>query len=193
MDQPPMNLQDAVMIWGDNAERPLHVGGYMVCSPPPGSGLGYVSELLARLRAYPINAAPWNYRLADSSPGGGGSLLPCWQTVRTADSQHHIRHHVLPRPGGAPELAALLSQLHSQRLDMTRPLWEYHLIEGFGRRFVIYQKVHHALADGSSGMQAFIRGTSDRPGAVVRPIWSIPGGRANRIATQAGGTGRSGS
>jgi diacylglycerol O-acyltransferase len=167
------------MIWGDSAERPLHVGGYMICSPPAGSRAGYVTRLVESLQGQPINAPPWNYRLADSS-APGRPLLPCWETVREADPQHHIRHHVLPGSGGGPDLAALISQLHSQRLDMSKPLWEYHLIEGRGPRFVIYQKVHHALADGSSGLQSFIRGTSDRPGARVRPVWSSRSQRASR-------------
>jgi diacylglycerol O-acyltransferase / wax synthase len=174
-----MNLQDAVMIWGDSAERPLHVGGYMVCSPPEGSRAGYVRGLVESLRKQPINAPPWNYRLADAS-APGRALLPGWETVCDADTQHHIRHHVLPSRGGERELAALISHLHSQRLDMSRPLWEYHLIEGFGPRFVIYQKVHHALVDGFAGLHSFMRGTSDQPGARVRPAWSIRVGRASR-------------
>ena len=47
----------------------------------------------------------------------------------------------------------LISRLHSNPMDIDRPLWEIHLIEGLhGGRFAMYGKLHHSLADGVSGV-----------------------------------------
>src|SRR5208337_3656021 len=48
---------------------------------------------------------------------------------------------------------ALIAQLHAVPLDRSRPLWEYHFIEGLeGGAFAVYVKVHHSAMDGVAGM-----------------------------------------
>jgi len=46
------------------------------------------------------------------------------------DLSYHVRHSALPDPGGERELGELVSHLHSQLLDRSRPLWTCHVIEG---------------------------------------------------------------
>src|SRR5208282_4778299 len=47
----------------------------------------------------------------------------------------------------------LVAQLHAVPLDHSRPLWEYHFIEGLeGDAFAVYIKVHHSAMDGVAGM-----------------------------------------
>ncbi|MGH3826529.1 MAG: wax ester/triacylglycerol synthase family O-acyltransferase [Pseudonocardiaceae bacterium] len=61
----------------------------------------------------------------------------------------HLRHAVLPEPGGPAELDAACAQLASQRLDRGRPLWRITLIDGLadGRQAMALE-IHHALMDG---------------------------------------------
>jgi diacylglycerol O-acyltransferase len=41
----------------------------------------------------------------------------------------------------------------AQQLDRNRPLWEIWVVEGLDRdRFAIISKIHHAMIDGSSGV-----------------------------------------
>lgn len=65
------------------------------------------------------------------------------------DLAQHVRHAVLPQPGGQPELDAACAQLASQRLDRDRPLWRITLIDRLtdGRQALVLE-VHHALMDG---------------------------------------------
>lgn len=171
-----MSLQDAGMIWAASRERPMHVGGFIVLRMPRGAREDYVCRLVRSLKRHPITATPWNYRLGRHASG----LIPVWEAVKGADPAAHVVHHALPFPRRATELAALVARLHSQPLDMSRPPWEYHVIEGLtGRRFAIYLKVHHALFDGASGIRAFVQGVSEDPAAAVRPVWTSPRRRLN--------------
>jgi WS/DGAT/MGAT family acyltransferase len=75
------------------------------------------------------------------------------------------------------ELCDLVSQLHSGRLDLNRPLWQFHLIEGLSHgRFAIYMKTHHALADGVSAMRLLQQTVSADPDQRDMPaLWEVPG------------------
>jgi WS/DGAT/MGAT family acyltransferase len=92
------------------------------------------------------------------------------------DIEYHFRHSALPEPGGERELGVMVSRLHSHPLDPSRPLWEFHLIEGLENgRFAFYVKVHHALVDNVNGIPMLLDMLSD--GARKRgmpPLWARP-------------------
>jgi WS/DGAT/MGAT family acyltransferase len=57
-------------------------------------------------------------------------------------------------------------------MDMDRPLWEVHLIEGLhGGRFAMYGKMHHSLADGVSGV-GLVNFPEDPTETRTPPIWA---------------------
>jgi WS/DGAT/MGAT family acyltransferase len=171
MERIPLGMQDAQMIMGDSYNVPMHVGGFNVYALPANGPADFVGRLVTELRNQPIANAPWNYRLAKQG-AVRSKLRPAWEIAKNEDVDYHVAHHALPAPGGERELGELLSRLHSQPLDMTRPLWEFHVVEGYsGGRFVIYQKIHHALFDGSTGMKAFSAMNSESPDAPVLAPW----------------------
>jgi len=62
-------------------------------------------------------------------------------------SRHLIRAHV-PSPGDEAALQSYVeSQMH-RPLDRAHPLWEMHLLDGFGTGSAVVCRFHHALADG---------------------------------------------
>jgi diacylglycerol O-acyltransferase len=68
-------------------------------------------------------------------------------------------------PGGHRELDAAIGEIASTALDRSRPLWEFHFVEGLADdRFAIIGKVHHALADGVASANLMAVGL-DLPGA----------------------------
>ena len=88
------------------------------------------------------------------------------------DLDYHLRHSALPYPGGERELGILVSRLHSNPMDMDRPLWEIHLIEGLhGGRFALYGKLHHSLADGVSGV-GLLNFSENPKSSRTPPIWA---------------------
>jgi hypothetical protein len=84
------------------------------------------------------------------------------------------------RAAGRARAARLAGRLFGEPLDRDRPLWEIHLVDGLGAgRFALVAKIHHALADGVSGVDiaALLLDVEpcapDEPAAGRRP-WSAP-------------------
>jgi WS/DGAT/MGAT family acyltransferase len=77
---------------------------------------------------------------------------PVWVDHPGTEISWHVRRTALPKPGGPAELHRLIARVMSQRMDRTRPLWEYWVVEGLSDdRWAIIQKVHHCMVDGVSG------------------------------------------
>ena len=72
------------------------------------------------------------------------------------DIDRHVLRVALPTPGTPAQFDALVSDFFSRTLTPNRPLWQLLVIEGLeDGRAAIALKVHHALADGVSGAEAF--------------------------------------
>src|SRR5207244_622685 len=74
------------------------------------------------------------------------------------DLARHVRHAVLPEPGGEGELDALCARLAEQRLDRGRPLWRVTLVDGLasGRQAIVLE-IHHALMAGFAPLATLAR------------------------------------
>jgi len=164
-----LSLQDELFLRAETRETPVHVGGLQIFRIPPRAPAHFVSTLAGRLRSHPVSVAPLNYRLAG---GINGKVMPSWEVDPDVDVDYHFRRSALPSPGGEKELGMLVSRLHSTPMDLTRPLWEYHLIEGLsGNRFATYTKLHHAMFDGAAGMR-LINLSARRSTSKVPPFWA---------------------
>jgi WS/DGAT/MGAT family acyltransferase len=164
-----LSALDNVFLLAETRNTPVHVAGLQIFSIPGGAPPHFVSKLFAKLRGFPVSASPLNYRL---SRGLTGKLMPSWEVIDDADLDYHVRHLALPYPGGERELGVLVSRLHSNPMDLTRPLWEFHLIEGLaGNRFAIYCKLHHALVDGINSVK-LLSLSNDRADSFVPPFWA---------------------
>ena len=153
---------DAAWLMLESRDTPMHVGGLFEFTLPPGAGEGFLAETLEKMRQERNVPPPWNLKLVDGPVVG--HRLPLMREDRDVDLDYHVRHSALPYPGGQRELGILVSRLHSHQLDMHRPLWELHLIEGLeGDRFAIYIKMHHSLIDGVSGIRMLLRTLSTDP------------------------------
>ena len=79
-------------------------------------------------------------------------LRPMWVDDDHFEIGHHVRHAVVPAPGGKRQVRELAARLFATRLDRARPLWEAWLLEGLkGGRWAILSKVHHCVVDGIGG------------------------------------------
>lgn len=136
---------DATFLRMETTRTPMHVGALMTFRLPDDSPPDFVQKLTTKMREKPFMPEPFGFRLADTK---FSSLAPAWVEAEI-DIDYHLRHSALPYPGGELELGRLVERLHSHPLDLTRPLWECHLIEGLeNRRFAMYFKAHHCAIDG---------------------------------------------
>src|SRR5579859_3468346 len=179
---------DAAWLLLESRDTPMHVGGLLEFTRPHDAPADYLKRELVRMRATRTLPEPWNLRPLELPLVG--AALPLLQTVRDVDLDHHVRHSALPAPGGQRELGVLVSRLHSHQLDMHRPLWEVHLIEGLEHdRFAIYTKMHHSLIDGVSAMRMTLRALSTDPRERDTPaFWAVgPGSTHGERPREDGG------
>jgi diacylglycerol O-acyltransferase len=115
--------------------------------------------------AYP----PFNQRLQRR----GGMWF--WDEDREFDVESHFYHLALPKPGRIRELLALVSKLHGNLMDRTKPLWETYLIDGLeDGRVALYSKIHHALVDGVAANRMLMRQMSESPDdRSLTPLWAM--------------------
>ena len=71
-----------------------------------------------------------------------------WEDDPDFDIASHVHAQALPRPGNKAQLEALASDLASTPLDFSRPLWQYHVVEGYNGGSAIILRIHHCYADG---------------------------------------------
>jgi WS/DGAT/MGAT family acyltransferase len=127
-----------------------HVASLTIYDPsgaPGGAGVDAARQLILER----INQlAPFRRRLVEVPLGLD---LPYWIEDPSFDLDFHVRHHAVPPPGNAHQLAEVVSRIHARPLDRSRPLWELYVIEGVdeGRRIAQLTKVHHAAIDGAAG------------------------------------------
>ncbi|HET8705010.1 MAG TPA: wax ester/triacylglycerol synthase family O-acyltransferase [Pseudomonadales bacterium] len=166
-----LSAVDATFLQLESPRTPMHVGGLMVFSLPEDAPQDYLRKLFEKIRSAPVTTYPFNCRI---QPGTLLNPLPSWEKVDNIDIDYHVRHSALPYPGGERELGVLVARLHSHPIDMTRPLWEFHLIEGLeNRRFAMYLKAHHSAIDGLGAMRLIKKWLSDNPNAQTTPApWS---------------------
>ncbi len=92
---------------------------------------------------------------------------PVWELDRRFELSAHLRRVALPAPGGDGELRELVSSLMSTPLDYSKPLWQIHLIEGYGDGCAVVVRIHHAVADGMALMHV-LGSLTDRNAAGLR-------------------------
>ncbi|CBL45038.1 Conserved hypothetical protein [gamma proteobacterium HdN1] len=164
-----LNPLDSTFLHMDALRTPMHVGSLMTFHLPKNAPPDYVRKLVAKMREKPFMPKPFDCQLAH---GGLSSVAPAWVPAKI-DMDYHLRHSALPFPGGERELGMLIERLHSNPLDMTRPLWECHLIEGLeGNRFAMYFKAHHCAIDGMGAVRMLLQWLSKDP-TDMRGIASI--------------------
>ncbi len=111
---------------------------------------------------------------------------PVWVDDPYFDLGYHIRRVTLPEPGEYRQLADVMADVMSQRLDRGHPLWEYWVVDGLARdRWALISKVHHCMIDGIGGadlyrvlMEAPSPAAQDTPG-------NLPAGEPSAIALAA--------
>jgi len=172
-----MGMAEASWLMLETKNRPMHVASLLIYSLPKGAPKDYLSALVSELRETTEFADPFNRKLFYPELRSLLTTIPFWGEDHDLDLEYHVRHLALPEPGGERELGILISRLHSNPMDLSRPLWEYHVIEGLeDNRFAVYFRMHHSIVDGMSSIEMMQRSMSTDPKEISTPaIWSADG------------------
>jgi hypothetical protein len=122
---------------------------------------------------------------------------PHWERDPHFDLRSHLHHIRLPEPGGSQVFEDFISDLMSQRLDPSRPLWQAYVVDDAPGGTAIVSRLHHCLADGVALMRVLLgmcdAETQAEPQRVGKTVAHTPldfKGLARRTATYAATLGR---
>ena len=99
-----------------------------------------------------------------------------WEDDRNFDLKHHLKRVRLTgkhgRSAGKKELEAYVSEMASEGLDFTKPLWQFQLIENYhGNGCALLTRIHHCYADGIALISVMLSLTADTADAsIAKPI-----------------------
>src|SRR6202171_3840586 len=169
-------LDSAFLHLESNSTAHMHVASVMLFEGKGPSQQELIDHVLSRLHLVPR----YRQRLAYVPLGQG---RPVWTDDPHFNPHYHIRQTALPRPADDAALKRLAGRLFSQRLDRSKPLWEFWLVQRLaGGRFALIAKTHHALVDGVSGVDVtpVLFDAEPEPAALPRkrPSWTarpLPG------------------
>jgi diacylglycerol O-acyltransferase / wax synthase len=161
--------QDMLFLYGETPSSMMHVAALMPFTPPADAPPSYLRQMFEDTRGLEV-VSPWNLKL--SHPRMLRRPDQSWVVDDKFDIDYHVRRSALASPGDERELGILVSRLHSQNIDFTRPPWELHFIEGLeDGRFAIYMKIHHSLVDGYTGNKILERSMSTDPSLRDQPLF----------------------
>ncbi len=139
-----LSVLDLAFFLTETEGSPKHVAGLMLCKKPRGSAPNFARKLVEELKTRDQLTEPFNLVIQFLGLKG-----PHWKLSESFDIDEHVFYHKPKKSISWLEVQDFVARLHEPVMDRTKPLWEYHLIDGIeGGRFAIYTKVHHAYADG---------------------------------------------
>src|SRR5262245_43062674 len=166
---------DAAFLFLETPRTPMHIGGIAIYDPStaPNAFVRF-KDILNFIESRLHLAKSFRRKLANVPL----SLdFPYWVDDPDFDLEFHVRHIALPQPGDWRQLCIQAARLHSRPVDLSKPLWEFTVIEGLNNvpgvpkgSYAIVSKIHHAAIDGVSGVDiANATHSLDREGTISPP------------------------
>lgn len=148
---------DASFVALETRTSPMHIGSLLIYNPEtaPGGFVRYKDILrffesrmqLSKTMRQKLVRVPFDLD------------YPYWVEDKDFDLEYHVRHLALPKPGDWRQLCIQAARIFARPLDLTRPPWEFTIIEGIDNvpgvapgSYAMVTKVHHAAIDGMSGI-----------------------------------------
>ncbi len=165
-----LSVLDLAFFLTETEGSPKHVAGLMLCKKPKGSPPDFARKLVEELKTHDQLTEPFNLVIQFLGLKG-----PHWKLSESFDIDEHVFYHKPKKSSSWLAVLDFVSRLHEPVMDRTKPLWEYHLIDGIeGGRFAVYTKVHHAYADGVMMARWVSDSLSASPDDMnLNPAWTL--------------------
>jgi diacylglycerol O-acyltransferase len=104
---------------------------------------------------------------------------PHWEEDPHFDLDLHLHRAALPAPGDRAALQELVADLMATPLDRSKPLWQFHFVDGYGGGAAIVARLHHCIADGVALARVLLSLTDEEPDVGIAPSEKrkVDGGR----------------
>lgn len=170
---------DASFVALETRNSPMHIGSILIYNPATAPG-GFVrfKDILRFMESRMQLSRTMRQRLVRVP---FDLDYPYWIEDPDFDLEYHVRHLALPKPGDWRQLCIQAARIFARPLDLTRPPWEFTVIEGLDNvpgvapgSYAMVTKVHHAAIDGMSGidlMEALHTLAPDAPPPATPDDW----------------------
>ena len=152
-----LSAQDASFLFMESSATPMHVGSLAIYDPSTADPEVLSEEHYRRFQEERLHLWAASRRRLVSVPFNAD--YPYWIEDEDFELDYHLRRIGLPRPGDWAELLKMAARIFERPLDLSKPLWEFYIIEGLDHlegipkgSFAVLSKTHHAAVDGASGM-----------------------------------------
>lgn len=155
----------------ESDDNPKHVACVQLLEMPTDADpKNYVVNLHSEFRQFTRATSPFNCSV-NTFLGYPTGFKP----AKTINVEYHVQLHRVDDITDRQALDELVAQIHDQRLDQDKPLWQYHfLYDGKSNTYGIYAKVHHMYGDGATLVRWFQAGYLDKPNKdTFTPVWSL--------------------
>lgn len=157
MSRQPMAKVDAAWLHMEDPTNLMMINGFFRFSQP----LDY-ERVKATLEARLLRFERFKQRVVESRLP---LRPPYWERDPHFDISAHLHRVALPAPGDKTVLKELVNDLVSTPLDFSKPLWQFHIIEGYEEGPLLFCRLHHCIADGIALMAVMLSLCDDRPDA----------------------------
>lgn len=93
-----------------------------------------------------------------------------WEEDPLFDIDNHLHSLALPGKGTKTDLQNLASDMNSTPLNLQRPLWQIHYIDGYNGGCALLVRIHHCIADGISLVRVLLSLTDSTPNGTVHNL-----------------------
>jgi WS/DGAT/MGAT family acyltransferase len=148
-----MDPLDAAFLALETENMHMHVGVLAVFDTSEAGHTETIDSSVRNIISERIHTVQALRRRAIKAPLGID--FPLWIEDPHFDIRNHIYREALPTPGSYDELATMAASIMERKLDISRPLWEIHLVEGLCTSpepaTAMIAKMHHCILDGETG------------------------------------------
>lgn len=165
-----LSILDLAFLLAETQDSPKHVAGLLLCKKPKNAPRNFGRQLFNELLTYTRPTEPFN--LVINFLGLTG---PRWDPCKNFSIDDHLFYHRSKRVISWMQVQEMVARMHESVLDRSKPLWEFHLIDGVkGGKFAIYVKIHHAYADGMTMTSWLEKSLETSPENMpLTPLWTM--------------------
>lgn len=157
MARETMNMVDAAWLRMEDPTNLMMINGFFQFAQP----LDY-ERVKATLEALLLGFRRFRQRVVQSRLP---FRPPQWEDDPHFNIDAHLHRVALPAPGDEATMKEFVNDLCSTPLDFSKPLWQFHLIEGYEGGSLLFCRLHHCIADGIALMAVMLSLCDDRPDA----------------------------